>query len=201
MVLNKVTTGVLKLMVTRGISGRGYKISGDESPSLIWTHYELPDYPAAFFLEGVDTHVCRTMVSRNPALAGIKHLNRLENVLARQEWQTEYQEGLMCDEFGNIIEGTMSNFFAFKNNILVTPDLTAAGVSGIMRQHILDIARQKGITTEIRDIPIAELDTIDGAMLTNCLIGAWPVRSIDHRRYPIQPFCQSLQAHVATGRQ
>lgn len=199
MVLEQVPEGVLKLIVTRGQSERGYKISGDEQVTLIWMLSNFPEYPSRYYQQGIDVHICETMVSRNPVLAGIKHLNRLENVLARQEWQNEYQEGLMCDEFGNIIEGTMSNFIAIKQNTVITPDLSMAGVAGVMRQQVLDIARQAGMTIEVRDVAVAELETFDAVLMSNSLIGVWPVRRIGNYQYKPHPFCQSLVSQLGAG--
>ena len=191
--------GVLKLIVTRGEAERGYRVDASKAATSIWLYSEATVYPPYFYSEGVDVCLCQTTVSRNPYLAGIKHLNRLESVLARQEWQDEYQEGLMCDEFGNIIEGTMSNFFAIKGDTLITTDLNMSGVMGVMRQHLLDIARQESIPTEVRSLPLAELEEIDAAMLSNSLFGVWPVRRIAKYHYSINALYRHLAARVNTG--
>ena len=87
---------------------------------------------------GVAVRICRQRLSEQPALAGIKHLNRLEQVLARSEWtDTEIAEGLMLDSAGRLIEGTMSNVFLVREGVLYTPRLHRCGVAGVMREVIL----------------------------------------------------------------
>ncbi|MFO7604536.1 MAG: aminodeoxychorismate lyase [Gammaproteobacteria bacterium] len=192
----QLDTGVLKLMVTRGAGGRGYRTDPDTSPTLGWLYTESPDYPSRYYTEGVDVCLCKTLVSRQPLLAGIKHLNRLENVMARQEWQDEFQEGLMCDESGNIIEGTMTNFFAVKGDILMTPSLSHSGVHGIMRQRLLDIAPQFGFKVAIRDIAVGDIQTVDNVLLSNSLIGVWPVRRIADMHYSPSERLRQLVAQL-----
>ena len=126
--------GVLKIIITRGGGGRGYRAP---SPSAVLATggvtrmlalYPWPDYPAAFWSEGVAVRVCATRLGCNPALAGIKHLNRLEQVLARNEWDdASVAEGLMLDPQGSVIEGTMTNLFVVRNGQLLTPDVSQCG--------------------------------------------------------------------------
>jgi len=191
-VLKEVASGVLKLIVTRGDSERGYKINPEAPPTIIWIHSDYPVYPSSYYSEGVDVCICKTQVSRNPVLAGLKHMSRMENILARQEWQDEYQEGLMCDELGNIVEGTMSNFFAVKSDTLITPGLQYSGVEGVVRQKLLDIAAQENYRVEIRDINLAELESIDSVLMTSSLIGVWPVRSIAAHQFEMNPLSKLL---------
>ena len=84
-------SGVIKLIVTRGESARGYRVDTSKPATVIWMYSEMPAYPAGYYTDGVDVLLCKTPVSRNPLLAGLKHLNRLENVMARSEWHDEYQ--------------------------------------------------------------------------------------------------------------
>jgi 4-amino-4-deoxychorismate lyase len=186
------TIGVIKLIVTRGETQRGYRVSPGPQPNIICMCSELPTYPAEYYTQGVDVRLCQTQVNCNEQLAGIKHLNRLDNVLARMEWQDEFQEGLMCDDQGHIIEGTMSNIVFLDQESLVTPDLRRSGVAGIMRQRLLDMAEQRGIDTAIRPVELAEVKSFDAALLTNSLIGAWPVKQLDGYAYRVTPLVQSL---------
>jgi aminodeoxychorismate lyase apoprotein (EC 4.1.3.38) len=89
----------------------------------------------------VKVRVCQLRLSRQPALAGIKHLNRLENVLARSEWQDpDIMEGLLLDDTGCVIGGTMTNLLAVRGRRLFTPDLSTSGIAGVTRERILAIA-------------------------------------------------------------
>jgi 4-amino-4-deoxychorismate lyase len=119
---------VLKLMITRGSGGRGYRPPQDVLSQRILFRYPWPDSPD--LSHGIQLRVCQTPLACNPALAGIKHLNRLEQVLARAEWDDPaIHEGLMCDLDGRVKEGTMSNLFWVEDSQLFTPDLSRCGVA------------------------------------------------------------------------
>jgi 4-amino-4-deoxychorismate lyase len=114
-----------------------------------------------------------------PLLAGIKHLNRLENVLARREWNsTEIAEGLMLDMDGNAIEGTMSNLFLIKGKTLHTPDLGRCGVAGVQRQRIMEIAGGLGLTVRVENLPLVRIYDADEVVLCNSVFGVWQAREL-----------------------
>src|SRR6266566_8654486 len=115
-----VARAVLKLVVTRGVGGRGYAAVATLDATRVLILNPWPDYPAAFTTEGVAVRLCSTILGRNPRLAGIKHMGRLEQVLARAELGAEHAEGLVCDADGDVIEATMSNVFAVIGGSLVT---------------------------------------------------------------------------------
>jgi 4-amino-4-deoxychorismate lyase len=137
-----------------------------------------------------------TRISRNPALAGIKHLNRLEQVLARSEWQSEYAEGLMLDEEGNIIEGTMTNLFLCSQGTLLTPDLSRSGVTGIMRAAVLDRAKKMSLPCQVTSITHEMLNSAEEVFLTNSIIGIWPVRRIGSIQYVVGDTTRRLQKEI-----
>ena len=131
-------------------------------------------------------------------LAGLKHLNRLEQVLAVNEIDDpKVSEGLMLDTDGAVVEGTMSNLFYVEGGRLMTPELSRCGVHGIIRSEILDWAREN------LDRPVGQsrvgpeaLLKADECFLCNSLIGVWPVRSIDNREIPLGPLAQSIQSDL-----
>jgi 4-amino-4-deoxychorismate lyase len=175
--------GVLKIIVTRGQGGRGYRPPEPATPSRIVALYPAPDHPESWAREGVRLHLCEMRLADQPRLAGLKHLNRLEQILARSEWSdADTAEGLMCDTSDAVIEGTMSNLFLVRNGALHTPDLTRCGVAGIMRAVILEIARNLGFEIEVRRIERSDLDQVDEVFVTNSVIGIWPVRAIKDRK-------------------
>ncbi|MGD8591250.1 MAG: aminodeoxychorismate lyase [Gammaproteobacteria bacterium] len=170
---------VLKILITRGRGGRGYRMPENAHGNRIVIRYAFPEYSPAKYHRGVVVRLCDLRLSSNAALAGIKHLNRLEQVLARAEWQDEsIAEGLMMDTKGNIIEGTMSNVFIVSQNRLLTPDLTSCGVAGIIRQYVLNTAQDLGISHDITEVKKEVLLSADEVFLSNSLIGLWPVRQI-----------------------
>lgn len=194
------TQAVLKLMMTRGSGGRGYRPPADARPARVLLRYPWPEYPAAWSEEGIELRVCRTRLGCNPALAGLKHLNRLEQVLARAEWNEGPQEGLMLDTEGRVIEGTMTNVFASPvAGKLVTPALDQAGVAGVMRRHILEQARQAGVETEVRELGLAELMDQQEIFVCNSIAGIWPVNRIETRRYGIGPMTRLARQWAGQG--
>ncbi len=170
---------VLKIIVSRGEGGRGYGVPSSVNPSRVIVTAPLPEYPARYWEEGVQLHVCDIRLCHQPRLAGIKHLNRLENVLARMEWaDPDTPEGLLLDSDGNVIEGTMSNVFMRKENRLLTPDLSQCGVAGLQRDRILELAPALGLSVVVGEISLRTLFDADEVLVCNSVIGVWPVRAI-----------------------
>lgn len=184
-----VSQAVIKLMLTRGSGGRGYRYStASTETTRIVAQHPWPQYPDSV-RHGVRLCICKTPVTVNTALAGIKHMNRLDNVLARNEWQDpEVVEGLMLDDVKNVIEGTMSNVFMVKNNVLLTPSLSRAGVQGIIRDKIIDLAMKNAIEIEETTISLDDLFTMDEIFVTNSLIGIWPVNQIENTLFKQHTF-------------
>jgi len=178
------THAVLKIIVTRGSGGRGYRFPEPVTPTRLLSIHPRPDYPSSHYRQGIVLTVCKTRLGSNPALAGIKHLNRLEQVVARNEWQSsDIHEGVMLDIHGNVIEGTMSNLFIIEGDTLITPDLSECGINGIMRETVLALAAQRNIATRIEAISLARLKSASACFVTNSIIGLWPVRALDDINY------------------
>lgn len=177
---------VLKLLVTRGAGGGGYRPPVDAGATRILLRRPWTERPQAWWQEGVQVRVCTTRLGRNPRLAGLKHLNRLEQVLARAEWNEEVQEGLMQDEEGFVIEGTMSNvFMVHEDGRVLTPSLDRCGVAGVMRRHLLEKAEHAGLTVSVTELPLADFASAREIFLSNSLIGVWPVARLGEKLYPV----------------
>ena len=191
---------MVKIIVTRGSGGRGYRPPVRPEPTRILQLHDWPDFPVACARHGVAVRMCDIRLGHNPRLAGIKHLNRLEQVLARQEWDdTGIMEGLLLDSVGNLIEGTMSNLFLVKDEVLLTPDLQRCGVAGIMRSQVLKLADQLSIHAEICQLGIADLHEAGEVFICNSLIGIWPIITIDDRNYTRGTTTSRLQDLLASG--
>ena len=168
---------VLKIAVTRGVGGRGYRPPEKTQPSRIISCSPWPDYPKEYWEKGVAIRLCSTCLGINPALAQLKHLNRLEQVLARSEWNDPaIFEGLMLDSDGRVVEGTISNLFLMKNGTLITPDLKRCGVAGIMRELIIELAVALNIPLKIEDVGLDDVRHAEAMFISNSLIGILPVR-------------------------
>lgn len=187
--LNDVTVEksnrVIKIIVTRGDSERGYKVTETTSPNIVLLLSTYPNYPEIFWHEGVKVKRCNTTLSTQKQLAGIKHLNRLEQVLARQEWNDEFQEGLMSSDDGYLIEGVMSNMFIVKDGSIITPCIDNAGVDGIMRNVVLNLCESNGMIARQDKLGFEQILDADEVFLTNSLIGVWPVNTIDAQSYSV----------------
>jgi 4-amino-4-deoxychorismate lyase len=192
---------VLKIIITRGSGGRGYQVPLPALPARILRVSPQPDHPASHARDGVAVRICDQRLGHNVSLAGLKHLNRLEQVLARLEWETpEIAEGLMLDTEGRVIEGTFTNLFLVDGEHLLTPELNRCGVAGIMRGVVLDIAQRIGLACAERDIDLDDLGRADELFLTNSLIGIWPVRTLEARRLPVGDITRRLQTHLEKQR-
>lgn len=194
-VCHGVAHAALKIILTRGADARGYRPSATAPTRRIVTLWPRAAQ-TPYAREGVALYSCRTRLSRNSALAGIKHLNRLEQVLARAEWGDDHAEGLMQDTVGMVIEGTMTNVFVVRNGELLTPDLSQCGVAGILRDLVLEHARATRLVARAAEIPFAALQDADEIFLTNSLIGIWPVRRFDAKEYRIGPITRALQTAI-----
>lgn len=173
---------VLKVVVTAGDGGRGYRRPALQQPTRIVAALPPPDYPDDFAVRGVAVRFCRKRLAYEPDLAGIKHLNRLAQVIARMEWRDEFQEGIMLDYQDRVIEGTMSNIFVVTGDTLQTPVLDCCGVRGIMRDWIIETCRERGIAASETRLGREDLLRADGVFLCNAVIRAWPVRTLEGAR-------------------
>lgn len=186
--------GVLKLILTRGDSLRGYAADPAATPRRILQGSPPASYPPAHGQLGVCLFPCTTRLSLQPLLAGLKHLNRLEQVIARAEWQgADYAEGLMLDLEGRVIEGVFSNVFVVRDGVLATADLSRCGVAGVMRDELLSQAISLGITTQITDITLDHLQQADEVFVCNSVYGIWPVRAYAALSWPVGPLTRKLQ--------
>jgi 4-amino-4-deoxychorismate lyase len=192
-------TGLLKLIVSRGDGGTGYAAEPNAAPHRWLAALPARSRPAACGRDGVAVRLLATRLAEQPLLAGLKHLNRLEQVLGRRELGAgpPAQEGLMLDVRGRLVCGTMTNVYAVLDNRLVTPSLERAGVAGVMRAALLEAWQAAGVAVEVRDLEPAELDAASELFLSNALIGVWPVAALGGRRLAPGPYARQAQAWVA----
>jgi len=193
---------VLKIIVTRGTGERGYAPPAQAVTTRVLSLSSAVVFPSAHYRDGVPVRVCDTRLANNPTLAGIKHLNRLEQVMARAEWHAEGEsmplaaEGLMLDNDNNVIEGTMSNLFCVQKSgsgpVLKTPLLTQCGVKGIARENIIKVAEAAGIFVREITLGLADLYRSQELFLCNTLMGIWPVRQLEEQLFPVGPVTRQL---------
>ena len=173
------TVCVVKIIVTRGISGRGYGALNNAAPTRAVVSSVRPRYAAEYLTAGVVARLCSLRLARQPLLAGIKHLNRLEQVMARSEWDnSDIAEGLLLDESGHVISGTMSNLFIICGRQLYTPDLTYSGIAGVTRDRIIDLAGSLSLKVQVKELSLVEVLAANEVLLCNSVIGVWQVRQL-----------------------
>lgn len=190
-------TQVAKIIITRGEGERGYAPPVITVPTRVVIKSVLPKYAESNYNKGVQLHVCDIKLAAQPKLAGIKHLNRLENVIARMEWREEsIFDGLLLDQSGNVIECTMSNIFVRFGSELLTPDLSLCGVSGITRQRILGLGRILGLNVGIKSLTLAQILQADEVIICNSLFGAFQVTQINNKIWPQQDLAVKIRAVV-----
>ena len=189
---------VIKLLVTRGAAvTRGYALTGREQPTRIMLRYPWPGDDPTLARDGVRVRIARLRLGENPALAGLKHCNRLEQVLARAEWtDTGITESLLFSSSGALISGTMTNVFLVRDSMLVTPRMDRCGVAGVMRAVVLDLAAEAGIAAGERVLEARHLAQAQELFLTSALTGIRPVRELDGRTLAPGPVTRALQARL-----
>ncbi len=191
-------TQVAKIIITRGEGERGYAPPVITVPTRVVIKSSLPQYAESNYDKGVQLHVCDIKLAAQPKLAGIKHLNRLENVLARMEWREDtIFDGLLLDQAGNVIECTMSNVFARYGSELLTPDLSLCGVSGITRQRILGLGGVLGLNVGVKSLTLAQILQADEIIICNSLFGAFQVIQINNKTWPQQDLAVKIRTVIA----
>jgi 4-amino-4-deoxychorismate lyase len=180
---------VLKLVLTRGVGGRGYAAPGEVEPTLALSLHAAPARAdAPLTLRWCDTHL-----AIQPALAGLKHLNRLEQVLARAEWaDPEIHEGLMLDTEGRLGCATAANVFALRDGRWLTPPVHRRGVAGVARAWVL--AHEPAAAEA--ELTRAQVESADALFLCNAVRGILPVGRLGDRSWAPHPALAALQRRL-----
>lgn len=180
---------VVKIVLTRGVGARGYAPSVPASVTRIVAAFAAPAVPADWYRDGITVRCCALRLAAQPRLAGIKHLNRLEQVLARAEWSDPgVVEGLLFDRDDRLVSATAANAFVVIDGRTLTPPVDTCGVAGVLRGALLDA--MPGVVVQ----PIARDDLMRASevFLTSSVRGVLPVRAIDGRVRVVGP-----QARIA----
>ncbi len=177
---------VAKIIVSAGTGVRGYGRKMVDSPTILFGIFPAYPPPVESYHEGLAITLCKTRLASSSPVAGLKTLNRLEQVLARSEFvDTGEFEGLTMDADDNIICGTMSNVFFVTNNVISTPSLDRCGVEGVMRRHVIETSKEQGIDTFVQPLHLSQLENIDEVFLSNSQFGVMPVRSCADMRWSV----------------
>ena len=194
----EATAAIIKLILTRGpATARGYAARGDEVATRILLRQPWPQEDPALAIDGIRTRTAVLRLGENPQLAGMKHLNRLEQVLARGEWRDPaIHEALMFSSSGRLISGTMTNVFLVRDGQLLTPRVDRCGVQGVMRRVVMREARGAGLSMQEADLFQQDLDAAAEVFVTNARVGIRPVWQLDERVLGPGPVTGRLQRRL-----
>lgn len=183
---------VVRITVTRGIGQRGYAPPAEPVPARIVAAFPMPTPDSRLAAEGLRLRVCDLRLAAQPVLAGLKHLNRLEQVLARAEWNDpSIHEGLLLDAEGRVVCATMSNVFAVIGGTVVTPSVVRCGVAGVARAEVL--AAWQGV--QVRDLALDELHSAQEVFLASSVRGILPVQAVGDKVFAPGPVARAMQRH------
>ena len=174
---------ILRMTLSMGEGGRGYQNPSEINAMRVLSRHPYPEFNDKLWRDGIELGLVSIRLASQPALAGIKHGNRLEQIIARSQWQQGWQEALILDQQDNVIEATQSNVFAVKDGELYTPDLRHCGVAGVMREHVIDQAEKLGVKAQIVSLSVSDIHAAEEVFLSNSVIGLWPVRRFQSHMY------------------
>ncbi len=173
----EIGAGVIKLVLTRGSGGRGYAPVQDAAPLWTLSSHPLPPAPR---VPGLVVRWCDLRLAAQPALAGLKHCNRLEQVLARAEWHdADIDEGLLRDAEGHVVCATAANVFVLRDGVWWTPPVEHCGVAGVCRGWALNALSARVASLDVDDVAAA-----DAVFLCNAVRGILPVARLDRSVWP-----------------
>jgi len=179
--------GVLRIAVTRGSGGRGYASPAEPAVRRITSVAPSPEPRTDEYRRGIRVAVCDTRAATTPDLAGLKHLGRLEHVLASNEIRDSgHHEGLMLDCAGGVVGGTMTNVFAVDGDRLMTPRVDCAGVAGTTRERVMAWADRAGMEIGECELTMADCLSADELFVCNAIRGIVPVRELAGQEMPRQ---------------
>lgn len=198
--LGVVATQALRLTVTRGGGGHGYAPGASCVPRRMWSLAPWPEEHRRWSEEGLRLHWLTTTLAIQPALAGLKHLNRLEQVLAAAELsRSDAQEGLVFDSQGYVVEAVSGNVFIRRGDDLLTPALDRCGVAGVARERVLAHAATLGYRAVVTRLRRTDVALADEVFITNVLRGARPAARLGPLRWTTFPAARAVH-DMLTGR-
>ncbi|WP_350431054.1 aminodeoxychorismate lyase [Shewanella sp. H8] len=170
----------IKLLLTRGVGGRGYQAPLSATVTEVLSVHPIPEHYLNWQQTGISLASSPICLGKQPLLAGIKHLNRLEQVLIKsQPLPSHHQDWLVFDCDGNVIESSIANIFIVKNDQVLTPAITHAGVSGVMRETLIDTLLSHDIAVMATQLTFGDIQAADHIFITNSLFGIIDVTAID----------------------
>lgn len=189
---------VVKLIVTRGGGARGYRPAPNLRPTVVIGTTPWPTPPASHYTAGIEIVTCGIRLGENPKLAGLKHLNRLEQVMAQLELaQRQADEGLLMTAGNRVVSGTSCNLFGVYGTTLRTPRVDRCGVRGVMRGLVLESCSEAGLTGEETELDLETFLRADELFATNAVLGIRPIRRVDSTSFAAGPKTHMIRQLLA----
>jgi 4-amino-4-deoxychorismate lyase len=188
---------ILKIIVTRGTARRGYAPQAQAVARRIVSLWPTTPLPADVIAQGAILNIARLRLPQPSPFAGLKHLNRLENVMAAADTMVDGGfEALMLDTSERLVSATAGNVFLVKNGALLTPGVDRVGVNGVMRQVVLREAARLGIPAHEQDLGMDEVASADAMFITNARIGVVPVQRVREHVFGMSEIAQRLRESI-----
>lgn len=186
----------IKLLLSRGVGGRGYQLPEHVSVTEVVSVHPMPGHYRHWQTNGIALQLSPMRLGGQTRLAGMKHLNRLEQVLIKaQVLDKGFDDWLVLDTQEQVIESSMANLFLIKDKQVVTPSMHLAGVAGVMREQLIYWFIEAGFNVAIRPVIPSELSQFDHVLLSNSLFGVVGVNRIEQCRFA--PSALPLQINQA----
>lgn len=187
----------VKLHISRGEGGRGYSPTQVTSPNVTISAFQFPSHYEQWCCDGIELGICEPRLGLNPLLAGHKHNNRLEQVLLKADIERQgFSDGVALDYQDHVIETTMANIFWLRDGILYTPELSHAGVAGVMRRVIMSYAAEHSWQVVEGQFTLEQLLNADEVFISNSILGVAPIIAIGEQRFSIGKLTRTIQETV-----
>ncbi len=189
---------IVKIIVSAGASRRGYGRKLVKVPSVLCGVFPSSPPPLKLYRDGTRAVLCQTRLALDSVVRGVKTLNRIEQVLARSEFNAaDVFEGLTMDADGNIICGTMSNVFFVKNKTVSTPSLQRCGVAGVMRRHVIETLQAQGTGVATTVVSAADFGASDEVFVSNSQFGVMPLSGCANWDWGVGPITRKVMQTMA----
>ena len=190
--------GVLKVLVCSDDGGRGYARAAGGQTRFTITQHALPNYYIGWQKEGVALGVSDIKLGLQPLLAGLKHLNRLEQVMIKEHLsESDFDDVLVTDIENRLIEASAANVFLMLDGAWYTPELSLCGVAGVMREFVIERLGELGRPVTVKALPLCEVERAEAIAITNALMEIVPVKTVSlmnqSKEYDISPVVQLRQ--------
>ncbi|WP_086982964.1 aminodeoxychorismate lyase [Vibrio aphrogenes] len=187
----------IKVHISRGSGGRGYSAKGATQTQVTIQAFRYPEHYAQWQSEGIKVGVSLIGLGVNPLLAGLKHNNRLEQVLIKQDIEQQMVDDcIVLDCHGHIVEMCAANIFWIRQQRIFTPELKQSGVAGIQRQRVLQYAQQHSYPVEVGQFVLNDILTADEIFITNALHGVVPIVRINKTTFNVGPMTRMIQENI-----